>query len=342
MELDPRKQNLLHAIVDVYVRRAEPVGSEWLALNQNLGVRSATIRNELATMTEMGFLRQPHTSAGRVPSDMGYRYYVDRLMPSGKLTGAEAQALRSIGELTDGDLEELLTQTCRVLTSLTHLTAVASPPVQEERRVRQVHLVQMAETQVLMVVVMEGGQVLHRFVELPQRLKPSDVAALCLSLDEMVRAHRAGGPFAEPDAVPDAGGIGPSLRSLVAVVQRALRDEDAEYVLEGTCRILEQPEFRDVDKVEPIIRLLEQRRNAFEMLRSFLADHKMTVIIGAENPDVALHECSLVAARYAVGSRLVGWVGLLGPTRMPYSRALPMVELAARSLSRALTRLSGG
>src|ERR1051325_7482842 len=116
MDLDPRKRTLLQAIVVNYVRLAEPVGSQFLAANEQLGVRSATIRNELAEMTEMGYLRQPHTSAGRVPSDQGYRYYVDRLLSWARLSAAEANAIRGIGRLTDGDVEGLLTQTCRALT----------------------------------------------------------------------------------------------------------------------------------------------------------------------------------------------------------------------------------
>jgi heat-inducible transcriptional repressor len=341
MELDQRKQILLQTIVDVYVRRAEPVGSEWLAAHhQNLGVRSATIRNELAEMTEMGYLRQPHTSAGRVPSDQGYRYYVDRLLSWARLSAAEANAIRGIGRLTDGDVEGLLTQTCRVLTTLTHLTSVASPPVQEEPRVRQIHLVQMAETQLLLVVVMESGQLLHRFTTVPQRLKPSEVDALSHVLDDLFRAQPLGQPVAVPDTLPEAPGREPALRALVAALQRALREEDEEFVLEGASHILGQPEFRDVDKVEPIIRLLEQRKSAFETLHSLLVDSRMTVVIGAENPRAEMRECSLVAARYGVGTQMSGWIGLLGPTRMLYERALPAVDMAARALSQALTRLS--
>src|SRR5437660_2751769 len=146
MELDRRKQVLLHAIVHSYVKSAEPVGSEWLATSQNLGVRSATIRNELSEMTEMGYLRQPHTSAGRVPSDLGYRYYVDRLMTWARLAPTEVRALRETGSLTDVDVELLLTQTCRILSSLTHYTSVAAPPVSEAPVIRQVHAAQMAPT----------------------------------------------------------------------------------------------------------------------------------------------------------------------------------------------------
>src|ERR1051325_440336 len=131
MELDPRKQALLQAIIDMYVRSAEPVGSEWLAANQKLGVRSATIRNEMAELTELGLLRQPHTSAGPVPSDRGYRYYVDRLMHPRPPSAPRARPLAELGQYSDGDVEELLRQTCRVLSSLTRYTSVAAPPVAE-------------------------------------------------------------------------------------------------------------------------------------------------------------------------------------------------------------------
>src|SRR5215210_2872490 len=178
MELDRRKQLLLQAIVQSYVRSAEPIGSEWLATNQELGVRSATIRNELAEMTDLGYLRQPHTSAGRVPSDLGYRYYVDHLMRWDPLPAGDARAIRSAHRMSDGDVEQLLVQTCRVLSSLTGYTAVASPPAAGEPIVRQVHLVQVAAQQLLAVVVLDNGQVVHRFADVPQTLTPAQATRL--------------------------------------------------------------------------------------------------------------------------------------------------------------------
>jgi heat-inducible transcriptional repressor len=341
MELDQRKQVLLHAVVDLYVRRAEPVGSEWLAEHQNLGVRSATIRNELAAMTEMGYLRQPHTSAGRIPSDHGYRYYVDRLMTWAKLSPGDASALRGIGRLTDVDLDELLRQTCRALTSLTRLTSIAVPPVEEAPRVRQIHLAQMAATQLLVVVVMESGRILHRMVDTPQPLKPADVGRLARALEESFRAPRQDAALPATEAPAELQPINASYRVLATAIGRALGSGEDELFLEGASHFLDQPEFRLVDKVEPIIRLLEQRVTLYEAVRDLLAGERLTVVIGAENPCTAMHECSLIAARYGVGSRLSGWIGVLGPTRMRYERALPTVSLAADALSRALTRLSG-
>jgi heat-inducible transcriptional repressor len=341
MELDQRKQKLLHAVVDLYVRRAEPVGSEWLAENEKLGVRSATIRNELAAMTEMGYLRQPHTSAGRIPSDFGYRYYVDQLMTWARLSPSDAGALRGIGRLSDVDLEELLRQTCRVLTSLTRLTSIAVPLVAGAPRVRQLHLAQMASTQLLVVVVMESGRILHRLVDVPQALKPADVGRLARALEERFRAHPADAVAPQAEAPAALQPVQPAFRALEAAIGRALGSDEEDLFLEGASHFLEQPEFRVVDKVEPIIRLLEQRVTLYEAMRTLLAGQQMTVVIGGENPYAAMQECSLIAARYGVVGRLSGWIGVLGPTRMRYEHALPTVSLAARALSRALARLSG-
>jgi len=341
MELDPRKQKLLHAVVDVYVRRAEPVGSEWLAENENLGVRSATIRNELAAMTEMGYLRQPHTSAGRIPSDFGYRYYVDHLMTWARLSPADASALKGIGRLTDVDLEELLRQTCRALTSLTRLTSIAVPPVVGAPRVRQIHLAQMAATQLLVVMVMESGRILHRMVDVPQALKPADVGPLARALEESFRARPADPGTPRGEVPAELLSLQGAFRALESAIDRAVGSGGEELFLEGASHFLEQPEFRVVDKVEPIIRLLEQRVTLYEAMRTLLAGQRMTVVIGGENPYAAMQECSLIAARYGVVGRLSGWIGVLGPTRMRYEHAMPTVSLAATALSRALARLSG-
>src|SRR5262245_41423811 len=178
MELDSRKEALLGVVVDAYVTRAEPVGSEWLAGAGNLGVRAATIRNELAEMTEMGYLRQPHTSAGRIPSDRGYRYYVDHLLDAAALTPQLALDFSEIEHYNEGDVEQLLLQTCRILSSLTHYTAVAAAPAGDEARLRSVHLAQLGDRRVLMVAVLDNGRVLHRLVELTSALPPREVTRL--------------------------------------------------------------------------------------------------------------------------------------------------------------------
>jgi heat-inducible transcriptional repressor len=334
MELDGRKRALLHATIEHYVARAEPVGSEYLAASGSFGVKPATIRSELAELTDLGYLRQPHTSAGRIPSTRGYRYYVDHLMRWAPLPRGATTRLRHISA---GDVEQLLVQTCRLLSSLTGYTSVAAPPAGESAGVRSVHLVQMGGTRVLAVAVLENGRVIHRFAELLRPLSPAAVTRLSNGLDEMLRG--ATQPAGVAPVPAELAADDEMLRSLARLITRAVSEEARETYLEGASHILEQPEFRDADRVEPLIRFLEERRSLYEQLRVLLAGRDVAVVIGEENPHPPLHECSVVIAPYQAGDRLTGWVGVLGPTRMLYPQVAPAVDLAARSLTEAFARI---
>ena len=341
MNLDRRKQMLLEAIVMAYVQRAEPVGSQFLASQESLGVRSATIRNELAEMTDLGYLRQPHTSAGRIPSDQGYRYYVDHLMAWDRLSPTDARTIRGAQKLSDGDLEQLLAQTCRVLSSLTRYTSVATPPTSEEPLIRQVHVVQVAPSRLLAVVVLDNGQVVHRFCETTRQITPTVITQLGNALDDLLGDLPISRAGSVSPRIDELHAYEEELRALLSVIGRGLADEEGELLVDGASHMLEQPEFREANRVEPLVRFLEARRSAYETLWSMVRDHEITVSIGQENPHEAMHEVSVVAARYGAGSRTYGWVGVLGPTRMHYAQALPAVQYAAKTLTETLTRLSG-
>lgn len=342
MHLDRRKQSLLQAIVVHYVENAEPVGSQFLASNETLGVRSATIRNELSEMTDLGYLRQPHTSAGRIPSDLGYRYYVDHLMTWDRLPAADARTLRGAQKISEGDLEQLLSQTCRVLSNLTRYTSVATAPASGEPIIRQVNVVQVAPTRLLAVVILDNGQVVHRFTEVPRALSPVEVTRLGNVVDALLKevpVSRAGQVSLPLEELPIGADV---VRLVLGVVSRGVVGDEGELFLDGASHMLEQPEFRDSNKVEPLVRFLEERKTAYETLQQMLEAQNLTVSIGRENPHEAMQEVSVVAARYSAGTRLHGWVGVLGPTRMHYAQAVPAVQYAARLLSETLTRLGCG
>jgi heat-inducible transcriptional repressor len=339
MDLDSRKQSLLQAIVVTYVERAEPVGSSFLAGQESLGVRSATIRNELAEMTERGYLRQPHTSAGRIPSDLGYRYFVDHLMTWDRLPAAEARTLRAAQKVSEGDLEVLLAQTVRVLSSLTRYTSVATPPTSDEPLIRQVHVVQLGGKRLLAVVVLDNGQIVHRFTDVPADLSPSEVTQLSNVLDGIL----ANSPANTPHEVRWDDSLNPQIRqaaqALLTVIERGIAGEEGDLYLDGASRMLDQPEFRESDRVEPLVRFLEERKTAFETLQHMLKNQSLAVSIGHENPHESMQEVSVVAAKYEAGPRSSGWVAVLGPTRMHYSNAVAAVHFAARSLTETLNRV---
>jgi heat-inducible transcriptional repressor len=346
MVLGDRKQKILGAVVRDYVDTVRPVGSEDLAARYaSWGVKSATIRNELAELADLGLLRQPHTSAGRIPSDQGYRFYVDHLMS----TENPSQFAAAAGERrnTSLDLESLLRHTCALLTRITSYTSVATPPRPSDTVLNGIFLTLAGDMRVLVALVLSTGQVRNRLIAASIDASGSDLA----SLGSAVNAWLGGKPIetinsptydAIEDSVPDT--FSQRMRSLYTLVAQAVRhaikevgDEDQVF-LEGATAIFKQPEFRDSDKTESVLETLHRGAVMFQMVaRSHM---EVTVVIGGENKVEAMHECSVVTAPYYVGTKLRGTIGVVGPTRMHYDRAVPAVDFFASSLSSTLTYLS--
>ncbi len=347
MQLDERKQKILGAVVRGYVETVKPLSSEELAQRHQWGIKSATIRNELAELSDLGFLRQPHTSAGRIPSDQGYRFYVDHLMaaqpPDEAVTpilDEDAQAL---------EMERLLRRTCALLTRTTSYTSVATPPRPADTQINQIFVTPAGEDRLLLVLILSTGQVENRLL-CPAPVEaasasPAEIAAVGSALSAALAGQTLdalpGLMFAAPDE------FSPPLRTLYSVLvsaaqemAQAAADDDSLY-LEGTSEILRQPEFRDVAKIECVLETLQRGTLLFQTLSRALLGADVTVVIGAENHVPAMTECSVVSASYYVGTRKRGTLGVVGPTRMDYDRAVPAVGFFSRTLSRILTRLAG-
>jgi len=295
----------------------------------------------------LGFLRQPHTSAGRIPSDQGYRFYVDHLMaaqpPDEAVTpilDEDAQAL---------EMERLLRRTCALLTRTTSYTSVATPPRPADTQINQIFVTPAGEDRLLLVLILSTGQVENRLL-CPAPVEaasasPAEIAAVGSALSAALAGQTLdalpGLMFAAPDE------FSPPLRTLYSVLvsaaqemAQAAADDDSLY-LEGTSEILRQPEFRDVAKIECVLETLQRGTLLFQTLSRALLGADVTVVIGAENHVPAMTECSVVSASYYVGTRKRGTLGVVGPTRMDYDRAVPAVGFFSRTLSRTLTRLAG-
>ena len=345
MELGERKCRILGAIVRDYVATAEPVGSESLAQKYNLGVKPATIRNEMAAMSELGYLRQPHTSAGRVPSDLGYRYYVDRLMPAARLGSRESDRARHGLDNCETAVEDLVQQTCRILSSLTMYTSVATPPKTDSVSVKHVMVSIVSPGRLLVITLLNTGHVDHRFVEFEGLLTPTDVLALTNLANERLQDAESG--------TVQAAARGPLPREVAAlqdtyakvaqrVKQAILAAENDDIYMEGAGNILRQPEFHQGERISELLNALEQRKTLYQVLSKALLGPDVTVIIGSENQLSEMQDCSFVTARYSVGDRVVGSIGVIGPTRMDYRRAVAAVRFMASNLSEMLMHLSIG
>ncbi|BAS28493.1 heat-inducible transcriptional repressor HrcA [Limnochorda pilosa] len=334
--MDTRKMRILQAVTDDYILTAEPVGSRTLARKYGLGVSPATIRNEMADLEELGYLEQPHASAGRIPSDLGYRYYVDGLMSPAALDEAERRAVAA--ELAGrAALEELARSTSHVVASLTRYASVAVMPSIDDAVLRRVELVPLEPRAVLVILVALPGMVEHRMVETRRAWTVQELARVAGLLNERlegVTLRDVGRTVLQQmaDALND-----PDLfEGAASLLQQALADTGDERVyLEGVVNLVHQPEFRDVQRLRPLLEFLEQRE---ELLSTLSGGTKggLVIRIGQENGPGPLQGCSLVTATYEVDGRVVGEIGVLGPTRMDYGRVVAVVSLVAEELSQTL------
>jgi heat-inducible transcriptional repressor len=343
--LDSRKQVILKAVVNDYVRTAEPVGSQVLVTRYQIGVKSATVRNEMAELSDLGYLRQPHTSAGRIPSDLGYRFYVDRLMGQSGLPIADAEDVRDRLAPHTSELEIILEHTCRILSDLARYTSVATDPNVRESVISHVSVASVSRAKLLAVLVLENGRVLHELIVFDSASGKFDPMKTSNFLNEKLGGKslsdlRSASFQPSPDDPPDSSEV---LRKVMDFLQRELElSEEAEVYLGGTGYILRQPEFKDADRLEAVLSALEHRSSLYKLFSSVYLGPGVTVIIGRENPLDSMHDLSFVGAKYYIGGRVAGTIGVVGPTRMDYGRAVGAVQFMAANLSDLLTALSLG
>ncbi len=343
--LDARKVKILEAIVHDYVSTTKPVGSERLIEVYQLGCKSATVRNEMAELAEMGYLVQPHTSAGRIPTDRGYRYYVDELMdPPGAIKADEAATAKKRTRQAQTEIEEILQQTCLILSEITSYTSIATDPSTSSTSLRRIYLSAASPRHLLLVVLLSTGHVEHRLLETDSVPGENTLATLAnyvnaqlanKDLDDIGRMSGAG------DLPPELHPFGATLAKLWPILKQvALAFTEGRIYLEGTNRLLRQPEFHDIQRLENLLAALQQRTTLYQVLSRSLRDSSTTIVIGAENDMPAMQVCSIISTSYRIGPRLAGYLGVVGPTRMNYDRSVAAVRLMAHNLSQMLTHLS--
>ncbi len=337
--LSDRRRTVLQALVNEYVRSAQPVASKALVDRYDLRVSPATVRSELSFLEETGHVFQPHISAGRVPTDVGYRAFVDAMLEAGAeegLSAAEVEAVRSQYHTLEHEVADAMRETSALLSRLTSYVAVVIAPTLRRARIRRINLVWIGEARAVLVVVTDSGQVADRTVDL---VEPVSVDALVSverllnsSLDgkvgEEVRAARTG---VETSAQLPARVIAQVLDEVID----CLLETDADGVVSGgVSTLLAQPEFADPRLVGPLVHLLEDGLETLHVLTSLMHTSDVVVRIGSENP-AGLDRMSVVAASYDAGGT-EGVVGVIGPTRMDYARAVSAVRTVADGLSEAL------
>ncbi|HYA44730.1 MAG TPA: heat-inducible transcriptional repressor HrcA [Acidimicrobiales bacterium] len=335
--LDERKAAILRAVVESYIRDAQPVGSALLAQIGDLKVSSATIRNEMAVLEAEGYLLQPHASAGRVPTDKGYRFFVDSLSGPAPLGPVQAEQVRMFFARTHGELEHLLAETSGLLSTLTDYAAVVvAPSAPESGRVRSAQLVKLSHRVVLTVAVLANGAVERRALELASPVHETVVERASAALAGLVM-----GKALERVGLPASTGD-PEADDLAAKALEALRGPDpesGEHVFVGGAARMAAA-FEAVSTIRSVLGILEQQFVLVTLLKDVL-DRGLSVAIGTEHGLAPLADCSVVVAPYDVGGERVGSVGVLGPTRMHYDQALAAVAVVSKKLTHALSESRG-
>lgn len=326
--LDERKAAILSAVIREYIETAQPVGSGRVASAPGIDVSPATVRNELAALEEAGYLIQPHTSAGRIPTDRGYRFFVDALRGSQtELATADPSTLRDFFAGTHGQLESMMQRTSDMLTSLTDWTAVVVSPSIDQATIRSVQIVDLASHIGMVVAVLSNGVIEKRTVEVATELTPEIVEDASRRLVQTVEGKTlAELEQAAPDDRPD-----PLLDAAIAALSAAGRH--AELYVGGASRLAGA--FDAAAQLQEVLALLEEQIVVVSLVRDVL-DRGMRVAIGNETGLEPLADCSLVVAPFAVDGISAGTIGVLGPTRMDYSQALSAVAVVSKRLEREL------
>ena len=340
MELTERKKKVLRSVVDLYIRTAEPVGSKALTELPDINYSSATIRNEMADLTAMGYLEQPHTSAGRVPSAAGYRLYVDELMMDYRLSIDETHSISTAIEEKMQQVDKLVEKVAKLVSQATDLPAISMASRQAGATVKRFELILAGQGSVILVLMLSTDEVVNKLIKLPVELQESDVKLLSallnatmtdLPLEEYTQALM--------ERVMRSAEASASLVPVIVdfTAETLRRQGSTNMAVAGQLRLLGQPEYRDVDKAQRLMSSLDEE--ALSNLPAIMQNQNGTrVLVGPENVAQELKDTSVVMTKFDIGDGMQGMIGVVGPTRMDYAKVTARLSYFAESLSKMFAK----
>lgn len=335
MELSKRQLQILQAVIDDYVQNAEPVGSRSISKKCGLGVSPATIRNEMADLEEMGYLTHPHTSAGRIPSDKGYRLYVNNLMRKKSLTPKEKRAISDRLSASRDEFDATIKHAAELLSEITHLASFAMTPAGNQDRLKFIKLLPVDERTIILMIVANSGSVTNSTLRLntPYRAETLELLSKTMTvhykdrtIDEVLKAAII------EDVGADIESMGLLSGNVMPGFMRTLEDMlNVNLYMEGLTNIFNIPEYSSIDKAKAFLELFNSKE---EFTRNMLKRGEGVIVtIGEENMEDSMKDCSLITATYHVDGKLVGKIGVIGPTRMRYDEVTSIMEYLTNNLS---------
>jgi heat-inducible transcriptional repressor len=338
VELLERNKRVLQAVIDSYIASGAPIGSTVLVKKYDFHVSSATLRNIMAELEELGYLTHPHTSAGRIPTDLGYRYYIDSLISIEKDPDDFGDQLRNAPPLHGEDLHELMEEASQFLASLSQCAGVVVAPAEPEAKYRHIEFVRLRGNQVLIIFVTAGGIVQNKLIELDESIRQQDLnefsAFLATELDHLT-LNEIKEQLIErmrEEKLAFARLMEETYRASQEVQER----ESEKVYIGGAARMLESPEFATVDKMRALLKAFEDKYKLLRVLDRSVAAEGIKVFIGSENPYFEMQGCSMVVSNFHAGGNVAGTLGVIGPTRMQYKQVIQVVDYTSRMLSKLL------
>ena len=336
MELTERKKKILRSIVDLYIRTAEPVGSKAIAELPDMNYSSATIRNEMADLTTMGYLEQPHTSAGRIPSPSGYRLYVDELMADYRLSMDEAHSINAAIEEKMQRVDKMVEKVAKLVSQATDLPAISMASRRGGATVSRFELIQAGEGSFILVVMLSSDEVVNKLIKLPLNVTESDLKVLSALLNATMTQLSAEEFTPELlERIMSAAGAAATLVPVIVefTADTLRRQSSTNMAVAGHVRLLDQPEYRNIDKAQRVMSSLDEE-SLMNLPAIMQSSTGTQVLVGPENVAKELKDTSVVMTKFDIGDGMQGMIGVVGPTRMDYAKVTARLSYFAESLSK--------
>lgn len=336
--MDERKKSVLHAIIKDYISTGEPVGSRVVAKKYDLGVSPATIRNEMSDLEELGYIEQPHTSAGRMPSEKGYRYYVDNLMEKEQLTEEEEDNIRKSMLAQLKEMDSFMQQCCQMVSKLTNYAALILLPDHENGKLEKLQLLPIDNNQLLIIIVSNTGVLRHRLLKIPENFPKEQVSKLEASLSSKLYGVDMDSLDKRllAEAFQEVYRQQENFVQILHFMDQVLTHKDGDkFFFSGALNILTQPEFRNLAKIQNVVSLFEGNQ-----VKNLLPNNEgkgTKIVIGSEIPQEEMKDCSMVVSSYDVDKDKSGTIGVLGPIRMSYPKTISLVEFIASEISEMMS-----
>ncbi|CCQ97396.1 Heat-inducible transcription repressor HrcA [[Clostridium] ultunense Esp] len=344
--LDDRKIKVLYAVIDSYLLTAEPIGSRTISKQYDLGVSSATIRNEMSDLEDLGYLNKPHTSSGRVPSDKAYRLYVDQILKAKKLKidMNKKEEIKRILTRESNEIDQLIQNTAKILSAITSYTALAISPQIKKIKLKHIQLIPIDPSEILVVLVGDSGIIKNTIFRIEQEIPGDQLNRISnflshklkgLTIDDIGKAMD-NGIFEEMYEFKEI------IDSIIPIINKSLEDiDDVEVYADGVTKIFNFPEYKDLDKARSFISFIEDKELLVDILLNDSLENGIEITIGDENIYDPIKDCSLITTTYKLGDLTIGKIGVIGPTRMDYFTTINSLKLFSMNLTEIFNMLLG-